>query len=165
MRVRFDQIRVDTDTDAGEQSLAERADRIIMARRVGLAAAAVGAGDGECNKIVAKYTLAPLNLVILNSNLFDASVLTHDKKAIKLALVECAKQEALSESEVEYLGQMYFYLSYFRVGLAEREGEPISALLEEQRAEGVAFLLEWQSAMASRKRSGFFKSFSSWLKH
>lgn len=163
MKVRFDQVRADT--DAHQQGLAERADRIILARRVSLAAAAVGAGDGDCNRIVADYARAPLSLAILNANLFDASVLPHGKEAIKSALVDCAKQEAWSESEVECLGHLYFYLSHFRVGLTEREDEPISTLLAEQRAEGAAFRSEWQRAVASRKRSRFSQFFSSWAKH
>ncbi|MFM9976921.1 MAG: hypothetical protein ACKVOP_02585 [Sphingomonadaceae bacterium] len=168
MKARFDQVRVDVAQDADDIDIARAAETISAAHRAVLVASAVGTGGSQCNAIVADYGKSLKGAVlgmIRQSILYDAEVLPFDKETIKSALVDCAMQQMWSETECATLGDLHFYLSYFRVGLTEREDEPGDVLLAEQRTEGVALRSEWQSLVASRKQSWFSKFTISWLKH
>jgi hypothetical protein len=168
MKARFDQVRVDVGLDADGNDLAKAADEIIATRRAVQVASAIGAGGSDCNDIVAEYgkwLKGPLLGIVRQSILYDADVLPFDKETIKSALVDCAGQQMWSESECEVLGDLYFYLSYFRVGLTKQEDASGSVLLAEQRAEGEALRSEWRRVIANRKPSWFSKFSISWLKH
>ena len=168
MRARFDQVRGDVGLDAADIDIAAAADSIIVTHRALQVASAVGSGGNSCNEIVAEYgkcLKGGLLSIVRQSILYDAEVLPFDKETIKSALVDCARQQMWSESECAVLGDLHFYLSYFRVGLTGREEAFGNALLAEQRAEGSALRSEWRSLVASRKQSRFSQFFLSWLKH
>jgi hypothetical protein len=168
VKARFDQVRVDVASDTADIDIARAADSIIAVNRAIQVASAVGAIGSDCNDIVAEYGRSlkgALLGIIRQSILYDAEVLPFDKETIKAALVDCARQQMWSDDECTVLGDLHFYLSYFRVGLTSREDESGDVLLAEQRAEGATLRSEWQSLLASRKQPWFSKFSISWLKH
>jgi hypothetical protein len=161
-------------SSGGMNSVARRAKDIVATNRALRVASTVCAkanrGDGEDRghaDIVAEYGRSlkgPLAWIIRQPILFDASVLPYDKKTIKAALIECARQRALSADEIEALGDLHFYLSYFIEGMKQRDEEPGSDFFAEQRSEGAALRSAWHEAIVSRKQSKFSQFLPSWLK-
>ncbi len=174
MRVGFDQVRLGSNSNGSDGDLARHAANIIAAHSALKVAATMSAKVGFVStenpnpcEIVAEYGEAlkgPLASIISQQILFAAEVLPYEKDAIKSALVKCAKQLSLSDDELSTLGDLHFYLSYFIVGLEERENEPECNLFAEQQSEGLALRSAWQTATASRKTSKFSKLIASWLK-
>ena len=168
-----DIIRVDNSAYAGGESmndLARRANDIISSNRALQVASTVcqnSETDGGFGSIIADYGRSlkgPLAFIIRQDIVFDADVLPYDKATIKSALVECAKQSSLTESELASLGDLYFYLSYFIVGLEQQEAGPERDTFEEQRVEGLALRSEWKSAIARRPRSKISQFIARWVK-
>ena len=121
----------------------------------------------NAEQIVANYSEAlkgPLAWIIRDPILFDADVLPYEKAVIKRALVECASQSSLTANHVESLGDLYFYLSYFIVGMNEREDDAKIDFFEEQRLEGEALRSEWHELVIRNRRSVFSRLLTSWFK-
>lgn len=126
-----------------------------------------GSNGSDSSSVVADYGRSlkdALPYIIRQDILFDADTLPYDKAIIKSALVECTNQSSLTESELASLGDLYFYLSYFIVGLDQQEAEPERDMFEEQRVEGLALRSEWKSAIARRPRSKISQFIARWVK-
>jgi len=170
-------MRVDNSAYASGESMndvARRAEDIIASNSALKVASTVcersetGDGNGrDFSGVVADYGRSlkgPLAFIIRQDILFDADVLPYDKATIKSALVECANQSSLTDSKLASLGDLYFYLSYFIVGLDQQEAEPERDTFEEQRVEGLALRSEWKTAIARRPRSKISQFIARWVK-
>ena len=170
-------IRVDNSAYMSGESmndLSRHADDIILsnhalkvASKVCQKSEADDGNGGDVGSIIADYGRSlkgPLAFIIRQDILFDADVLPYDKATIKSALIECAIQSSLTESELKSLGDLYFYLSYFIVGLDQQEAGPERDTFEEQRVEGLALRSEWKSAIARRPQSKISQFIARWVK-
>ena len=146
-----------------DASVARLANAIIESNR----AIRVGSEVCSANPIVSAYARSlrqPLAWIIRQSLVFDASVLPSPKSEIRSALLNCSRDPSLGDEELAALGDLHFYLSYFRDDVSEREGQPGVDFFDEQRVEGEELRSEWKAAGAAPRKTGLFGTLSSWLK-
>ena len=146
-----------------DASVARHANAIIDSNR----AIRVGSEVCSSNPIVSAYVRSlrqPLAWIIRHPIVFDSSVLPSPKSEIRSGLLDCARDPSLGDDERAALGDLHFYLSYFRDDVSEREEQPGVDFLEEQRIEGEELRSEWKAAVAAPRKTGFLGTLSSWLK-
>ncbi|MFM7404446.1 MAG: hypothetical protein ACKO1N_10280 [Erythrobacter sp.] len=146
-----------------DASVARLANAIIHSNR----AIRVGSEVCAANPVVSAYAHSlrqPLAWIIRHSLVFDSTVLPSPKPEIRSALLDCARDPLLGDDELAALGDLHFYLSYFRENVSEREGQPGVDFFDEQRIEGEELRSEWKAAASAQRKTGLLGTLSSWLK-
>lgn len=169
MKIGFDQVRFGPSTT--EVDLTSHAEAIIASNRAIRLAKSLGHTEGRggfTNPVVAGYGIhleRPLAIIIRHSVVFDAAVLPFEKKDIRDALLDCAKEPSFNNEELALLGDLHSYLSHFIAGLEKRgEEDELVAIVEQQAAECSMLRAEWLTVTAHRRRSRMSRFLSSWLK-
>lgn len=173
MKIDFDQIR-HGGSRLPSTDIASHAEAIIASNRAVRVASELAPNSNNksdegkyTNSVVAEYGKAlkgPLAWIIRHSVVFDANTLPFDKATIHAALLECATEPSFNSEDLASIGDLLYYLSYFRSDWNGTDDENADSQIADQHEEGAFLRSQWLDATAHRRRSKMSQFFSSWLK-